>query len=161
MIFSNSTKEHQPVKRWHIIVFVLIMVAAVGVKIYTAIWPKAYLNIGGERLKVLVANTEARGIEGWSNKKDMGNYQGMLFIFPERGQHAMVMRAMRFPLDIVWLDGTTVVDIAPNLPPDQARLEAELTPYFARAASNFVVELPAGFAKDHNLKVGDSIKIER
>ena len=71
----------------------------------------------------------------------------------------MVMRDMHFPLDIIWLDGNKIIDIAPNLPPEPGLAEEQLTIYRSRAASTLVLELPAGFMERTSLKIGDVIEI--
>lgn len=146
-------------KKWHLVLLAAIIIAAVGFKIYGSFWTERTIWLGGEKFQVLVADTQSHRAAGWSNRKDMGKYGGMLFVFPARGQHTMVMRKMLFPLDIIWIDGRTIVDMAPNLPPEPWRSEAELTPYFARLPSTLVLEVPAGFIKAHRLKIGDQIEI--
>jgi len=149
--------KSKPLKKWHLIVFASILVIALIFRIYQYVWPKAIVKIGGLEIKVLVANTPGHLFEGWSNKKDMGKYQGMLFVFTDEGEHAMVMRSMEFPLDIVWIDRTKIVEIAPNLQPEPGKTEAELTPYFSSHPSNFVLELPAGFVEKTGVKIGDTV----
>ncbi len=152
-------REKKPFKKWHLILLVIIIVFAMGKKIYDSFWPKATIRIGGQEVWVLVADTYNHRLKGWSDKKDMGKYGGMLFVFPESGQHAMVMRDMRFSLDIVWLDGTKIIDIAPNLLPEPNVPEEKLTIYGARAASTMVLELPAGFMQKTGIKIGDRVEI--
>lgn len=153
-----ATKKTE-IKRWHVVVFCLIIVAAVAYKIYSLQWPTAVIAIDGTPITVLVADTEARQIQGWSDKKDMGKYGGMLFAFGALGQHTMVMRDMEFPLDIVWIAHSHIVDIAPNLPPEWHIPEDQLVQYSARAESSAVLELPAGFAAAHGFKIGDSVTV--
>ncbi len=157
-MFFRKNKS-QELQRWHVYVIVVILIFAFGYKLYQDVWPKAMVQIGGQELRVLVANNPLRRYTGWSNRKSMGNYAGMLFVFPERDQHTMVMRQMRFPLDIVWIDGMTIVDIAQNLQPDLAQSEAQLIPYSARLSSTLVLELPAGFTQKYGVKVGDIVKV--
>lgn len=152
-------REKKPFKTWHLILLVIIVVFAMGKKIYDSFWPKATIRIGGQETRVLVADTPARRLKGWSDRKNMGKYGGMLFIFPEPGRYAMVMRGMRFPLDIVWLDGNKIIDIAPNLSPEPNVPEKKLTIYGARASSTMVLELPAGFRDRTGLKIGDMVEI--
>jgi hypothetical protein len=85
----------------------------------------------------------------------------MLFVFGEKSQHAIVMRDMRFPIDIIWLDGNTVVDMAPNVPTEPGKSEAEFKLYMARLPSTFVLEARAGFVDKYGLRVGDSIFIKK
>ena len=152
-------KEKKPFKKWHLILLVIIIVFAMGKKIYDSFWSKATIRIGGQEVRVLVADTTARRSKGWSDRKNMGRYGGMLFVFPDSGRYAMVMRDMRFPLDIVWLDGNKIVDIAPNLLPEPDVPENKLTVYGARASSTMVLELPAGFAQQFGLKIGDEVRV--
>ncbi|OGH70627.1 MAG: hypothetical protein A2754_03265 [Candidatus Magasanikbacteria bacterium RIFCSPHIGHO2_01_FULL_47_8] len=156
-----TQKENRPVKKWQLLLLAAVMLTAFGVKAYGYVWSKAVVSIGGQEVKVLVADTDARRFKGWSDRKDMGRYGGMLFLFPERAQHTMVMRNMQFPLDIVWLDGNTVVDMAPNVSPEPGRAEEDLTPYFARGPSTKVLELSAGFVKMNGVKVGDVVMIKK
>lgn len=154
-----SATKPKKMKAWHYIFFAIVIIWAIGLKVYIAYWPKTELDINGRMLKVLVADTPDHRFEGWSNKKSMGRYDGMLFVFNERSQHTMVMRDMKFPLDIVWLDGLNIVDMAPNVQPEDNIPEEELTPYFARLSSTMVLELPAGFIGANQLKIGDKIEI--
>jgi len=146
-------------KKWHLILVVAIIVLSIGGRFYAAWWPKGEVKIAGQSVKVLIADTDKHRFRGWSKEKDMGNYGGMLFVYPVTGQHAMVMRDMNFALDIVWLDGLAIVDMAPNLPPEPGYSEAQLTPYFSRLPSNLVLELPAGFIEKNGLKIGDKVEI--
>lgn len=146
-------------KKWHLALLAFIVIFSLGYKAYSTYWPRYDVRLGGAEFRVLVADTQSHRISGWSGRHDMGEYGGMLFVFAESGPHAMVMRDMLFPLDIVWFNGLTIVDMAPNLPPDAAKTEKELTPYFARLPSSLVLELPAGFIRAHGLKIGDRIDV--
>jgi len=154
-------KQPKPFKTWHLVLLILVVVISIGHKIYSSLWPKETVKIGGQEVRVLVADNYQHRLKGWSGRKDMGKYGGMLFVFPDRADHAMVMRDMYFPLDIIWLDGNKVVDIAPNLPPEPGIPEEQLTIYRARAASTMVLELPAGFKERTGLKIGDFIEVHK
>jgi len=144
--------------RWTLIGLFLLM--TVFVKAYTTwYWPKAEIVLGGQTLNVLVAKYPWQWEKGLGDRKALGKYDGMLFLFPKVEQHAMVMRDMRFPLDIVWLSRGTVVDIAPNVPIQPNVPEEELRVYMGRLPSNMVLELPAGKAKEWGLKIGDKLSV--
>jgi uncharacterized membrane protein (UPF0127 family) len=157
-MFKSKTKNRK-IRKWEIVFLLAIIFVALGIKAHSYYWPKAIIKIGGQELKVLVADNSRHMYAGWSNHKNMGKYNGMLFVFVSKSQHTMVMRNMNFPLDIVWIDGKVIVDIAPNLQPDLSTAEAELVPYFARLPSTFVLELPAGFTAKNGVKIGDSVEI--
>jgi uncharacterized membrane protein (UPF0127 family) len=89
----------------------------------------------------------------------MGNHGGMLFKFLNRDRYAMVMRDMEFALDIIWLDDGRIVDMAPNVAPEDGRSEAQLTVYRPRLPATAVLELPAGFIAQKGLKIGDTVDL--
>lgn len=153
-------KEQKPFKTWHLTFLGVVVIIFIANLIYASFWPKTTIKIGGRQVYVLIADSYDHRLKGWSGKKDMGKYGGMLFVFAERGQHGMVMRDMHFPLDIIWLDGYTIVDIAPNVPPEPGVPEEQLTIYQARAPSTAVLELPAGFRDQTGLKIGDTVEVK-
>ncbi len=154
-----ETSEKTPIKksRWKAYTMLAIVLFALGLQIYNSLWPKADVFFGSSKLHVLVANTVEHRYVGWNNKKDMGKYDGMLFIFPDQGQHVMTMRKTVFPVDIIWLRNNTIADIAPNVQPEPNKADRNLNPYFSRSNSNAVLEVPAGFAQKQGLKIGDAV----
>ncbi|MDD2757920.1 MAG: DUF192 domain-containing protein [Patescibacteria group bacterium] len=156
MFFAKGKQE---VKNWHWYLLIAIVIFFAILKITDIFyWPKAEIKIGGAVIKVLVADRPTHWNKGWSDVANMGDYQGMFFKFVGKGQHVMVMRDMNFALDIIWLDGGTIVDMAPNLPPEKGVLEGDLTRYSARLPSTAVLELPAGFIASQGLKIGDKVE---
>ncbi len=127
---------------------------------YDYYWPKAEVVIGGYTLNVLVADNMKHWQKGLGGRKDLGKYDGMIFLFPTTEQHVFVMRDMQFPIDIIWIKGNEIVDMAPSVPLDPAQTEAELTPYAARDVSSSVLELPAGKVVDWGLKIGDKVQVK-
>ncbi|PIT87346.1 MAG: hypothetical protein COU31_03280 [Candidatus Magasanikbacteria bacterium CG10_big_fil_rev_8_21_14_0_10_40_10] len=154
-------KKNKSFKKIHLALLCLMLLFALSIKVYSYYWPKALVQINDQTLRVLVADTARHQFTGLSNRSGLGKFDGMLFIFDSSARHTMVMRDMKFSLDIIWLDNYKVVDIAPNLLPQPNKTEAQLTKYSARALSNMVLELPAGSAQKYGLKIGDIIKISR
>ncbi len=152
-------KEKKPFKTWHSVVLLSLVVISIGHRIYGAMWTKATVAIGGQELSVLVADTPKHRFKGLSDKKNMGKYDGMLFVFPMSDRYGMVMRDMHFPLDIIWLYDNVIVDIAPNLPPQPGVPEDQLVVYKPRAEATLVLEVPAGFMERTGVKIGDKMEI--
>lgn len=143
----------------NLIIIGFIIVAMLSIKLYSLYWPKTEIILGPARLKVLVANNYKHWQKGLGGRRELKDYDGMLFLFPETTQHTMVMRDMQFSIDIIWIAKGKVVDIAPNVLPETGKNDAELTPYFARQDSSMVLEAPAGLVEKIGLKIGDELKL--
>lgn len=154
-----SKKPVQPVKSWQLIFLGIVIVSSIALSLYYRHWPKIKIQINNQTYSVLLANNIRHHFIGLSGRKDLGKYDGMLFVFASRTQHTMVMRNMLFPIDIVWLSKGEIVDIAPNVLPEPDKLEANLTPYFARLPSDMVIEFVAGTTAKNGLKIGDKLEI--
>jgi uncharacterized membrane protein (UPF0127 family) len=77
----------------------------------------------------------------------------MLFDFGANGEWRMVMRKMRFPIDMVWVaQDKKIVHIEHNATPAEY---PEV--YKSETPAYYVVELPSGTMKRLNVQVGDSI----
>ena len=55
MLFRKE--KNNELKKWHVIVLGIVVVFAVGVRIYNARWGSATVSIGGQTLSVRVADT--------------------------------------------------------------------------------------------------------
>lgn len=145
----------------HIIFLTAFLGSAIGLRIFQARAPAdaTEMTLAGKRLQVLVADTSLARHKGLGGREALAPYDGMLFLFsgaPTR--HGIVMRDMQFSIDVVWFNDGVVVDIAPSLPIEPGAGEAELTPYYPRDKTNAVLELPAGWAAEHGLKIGDKLE---
>lgn len=101
--------------------------------------------------------TQKRGLSG---RESLPDGTGMAFLFSAPAKHAIWMKDMRFAIDIVWVRSGKIVDIAPNVQPP-ATPDEPLQTYLPRLESDTVIELPAGFAAEHGLKIGDPVEITR
>lgn len=148
-------RKNKKFKKSYTILLIAFLVCLVGLKIWQYHWPEAVIELKGEKLTVLVAKTPYHWYRGLGKRETLGEYGGMLFLHPTMSEHGIVMRDMKFPIDIVWLDHGEVVDFAPNVPLEPEASEAELIRYFPRKPVNLVLELPAGWTLEHDLKIGD------
>ncbi len=180
MLFQK--KQNKKIKKWEVVVLLVLVTVGIAFKIYQNHYPKNKILLGDDILNVLVSDTESHRFKGLSDREDLSDYDGMLFLFNNTSQHAMVMRKMNFPIDIVWIkiivkDGDDcelskfslrkfasgiymgctgeIIDIAPNVQTEPDKQEMQLNPYFSRESSNVVLELPAGFALENGLRIGD------
>jgi uncharacterized membrane protein (UPF0127 family) len=80
----------------------------------------------------------------------------MLFLFPESDVYPFWMQDMRFPLDIIWMQDGTVVDLTTLPAPTSSTDIPRAVP---RAEANGVLEIPAGAAKDIGISIGTQIDV--
>ncbi len=142
------------------IAVLLVFLAALAVlKILEFHFPKAIIEVDGQRLEVLVAKTQKHAFRGLGRRDSLEPYDGMLFVFPELRRPGIVMRDMRFPIDIIWLKNGVIVDIAPNVPLEPGVKEEDLRVYFPRDTANAVLEMPAGEAMKRGFAIGDTLQL--
>jgi uncharacterized protein len=145
------------IKKWQWLVLVVMVIFAGGLKLYQNHLPTVSIELSQKKLNVLVARTAYEQKKGLGSRESLDPYDGMIFIYSTPVRSVMVMRDMKFSIDIVWFLNGEVVDIAPNLPIEPNASDEELVRYYSRKQANLVLELPAGWTKENNLKIGDKI----
>jgi uncharacterized protein len=117
---------------------------------------KARIVVNGFEVLADVAITDEDQIKGLSIKDQMNENEGMLFVYDEPSQQSFWMKDMKFPIDIIWLNGTgSVIHIEENLRPCVSSLEC---PTFSPSENaQYVLETVAGFVQKHHLKIGTDV----
>lgn len=110
------------------------------------------------RVSAEVAATEAEREQGLMNRRSLKPDAGMLFVFDRPGPYEFWMKNTLIPLDMLWLDKTgKVVSLSADVPP----CTADPCPtYPPTAPADYVLEVAAGYAKTHGLKVGDALTLK-
>ncbi len=144
-------------ERFYSVIFIIIFAAAGFLKAGQYVEEHGSVIIDDIKVKVEIADEPLEMSEGLSNRKSLDKNHGMLFVFSTPGQPAFWMKDMEFSIDIIWIKDDTIVDIAPNLPVVAAEF---LSTYSPREPANYVLEVNAGFAAEHGIKVGDRVKIK-
>lgn len=112
------------------------------------------VNIGDGIFTLRVAQTDAARERGLGGVPALARDAGMLFIFPKDDFHAIWMKDMLIPIDIMWLSaGLEVIDAKENVSPDT--FPVIFTP---KVPARFVVELSAGSLKAFGARVGSRAK---
>lgn len=151
-------EEKKPIKKigkWSVVVFFGAALFLFGWN--RLHWPKATLDVNGQTIRVLVAKSVYQQYRGLGKRDSIEPYQGMIFPFLLYGRQGIVMRDMRFPIDIIWLRDGVVVDLAQNVPLESVAHEGEYTIYRPRADANAVVELSAGKSAELEIEIGTKI----
>lgn len=123
--------------------------------------PAATARINNQTYYIYVARTEEEKQRGLSGRESLPTDEGMLFIFDTRDRHSFWMKEMNFPIDIIFIDGDTIVSISENAqPPADNADTGDLQVYSPTEPADKALEVNAGLAKKHNLKPGDKVQIK-
>ncbi|MGE0793329.1 MAG: DUF192 domain-containing protein [Candidatus Woesearchaeota archaeon] len=103
--------------------------------------------------KIFIQNnifTQATGLMFRKNMKDFA----MIFPFKQYRKIGITMHFVFFPIDAIFLDNKgSIVDLKENLKP--------FLTYWSKIKSSCLIELPKGYIKKFNLKVGSKLKWDK
>lgn len=112
----------------------------------------------GESITVNVelAKTELERRLGLSNRRYLGSYDGMWFMFESDVKNTFWMKDCLIPLDIIFVDSSGfIIDIKDNNEPCSENYCPSISP---SSSYRNVLEVNANFASSNGIKVGHSIK---
>lgn len=141
-----------------IAVIIATLLFAGGLRIQQAlalrkvVW--ADLAMRGQTFRVEVADSDAKREKGLGDRDSLPADHGMYFPFPAAQYWVFWMKGMRFPIDIVWIQGGKVVDISREVPVDAS---LPLKTYSPVDPADAVLELNAGTARQIGLQKGDEV----
>jgi hypothetical protein len=110
-------------------------------------------------VRVEIAADDENRAQGLMFRDQLRPGTGMLFLFPQDGEYAFWMKNTKIPLDMIWIDSTRrIAAIAHDVPPCYID---DCPSYPPGATARYVLEVAAGVAKQHGLKVGDVLQFEQ
>lgn len=110
----------------------------------------------GVCVKSEVADSPRERARGLMFRDNLGENNGMIFMFDSSEKHAFWMKNTLIPLDIIWLDeNLKVVDITTMTPCKKDPCVS----YYPKENSLFVLEVNSGFAQEKGIEVGDTAKL--
>lgn len=151
MVLANYTK-------WFIIIGLFLVIVFVLVFSYSSVFNQSLLDtliINDSVLKVEQAASPISQYLGLSNRASLCSDCAMLFTFSNSQERTFVMRDMLFPLDIIFINQGKIVKIFENLPPEGHEPKVK---YSSGQPADSVLEVNAGYARQHNFKIGDELK---
>ena len=142
-----------------IIIALVILVGSFTVWFYVMHPLVTTVTVGNTVFTVDVAVTARDKELGLGYRDSLRPDHGMLFVYTNKERYPFWMRNMRFPIDIIWIDGRTVVDITTNVPPSN-KLVNLLPIYHPKVPVDHVLELTAWTAERIGIRIGDTITIK-
>jgi uncharacterized protein len=112
----------------------------------------------GAKVRAEVMSHPEDMMRGMMFRKSLAEKRGMIFLHGEAGLYPYWMYQVEIPLDIIWMDQNgRVVEISPDTPP--CKTEASKCPqHGGTKMASMILELNAGAAEKHNIRVGSRIR---
>ena len=118
-----------------------------------------WVEVGGQRYEVEIADSDASRAQGLMFRDKMADGHGMLFIHDYEEPQAYWMKNTRIPLDILYFDtGRKLVSQQRDVPPCSAGDACPVYP--SNAPARYVLELNAGQAARLKLQDGSEIRFD-
>jgi hypothetical protein len=116
------------------------------------------LKIGLSEVMVEVRRTEVEQALGLSWRKNMGENEGMVFLYSTPQKVLDWMKGMQFPLDLVFASDGKVVELISRVtePTENDPVIRTISP---KIPVDMVIEVNAGWVESHQIKVGDEVKL--
>lgn len=105
-----------------------------------------------------VADNETERKNGLMNRTELGEHEGMLFIFPKEGQRAFWMKNTYIPLDMIFLNSEKEILNIKTARPQPNTSDDNLDSYRSEGPAKYVIEVNAGFADNYSVEKGDKVK---
>lgn len=119
------------------------------------------VTIKGETFNLELALDNDTRIQGLSDRAEIAEDGGMLFVFPEEERRAFVMRRCLVPIDLAYLDaqGVVIWMHAMQIEPDPDAPDNQLKLYNSHHPTRFAIELREGSLRRLGLHQGDQIEL--
>jgi uncharacterized protein len=120
--------------------------------------PRVHLTAADGRehaVVVEVVRTEAEVQRGLMYRRHLAPDHGMLFLMPEERVHTFWMKNTYLPLDMIFIGrDLSVVGIVEDVPPQTLDLR------YVDAPSRYVLEVNAGWSRQHGVAAGARVRFE-
>lgn len=150
----NAIKNWFDSAKLLVLAFVLAAPLVIGFGLINLSDHKAVV-INGQTICVEVVRSNQDKTKGLSGREELAEDAGMLFVYGQAGEYGFWMRDMNFAIDIIWIDSDRrVVDITSDVDPDTY-------PEVFRSdePAQYILEVNAGYARQHNIEVGQNVKL--
>ena len=144
---------------------VIFVVIATIIFVYRVYWPEIRDFIFGEQpstmyirsvpVSVTIADEPHEQEQGLSGVRELGEFEGKLFVFNKEGYYSMWMKDMYIPIDIIWINNDLkVVHIEKNVTP-----KTYPKTFTSDEPARFVLEVNAFFVESERIQKGDDVII--
>jgi len=119
----------------------------------------ANVVVGDTNVTVEISDTPELRERGLSYHAELSLNSGMLFVYTDSGRRIYWMKGMEYCLDIVWINDGVIVGAAESVCPEPGVADADLGRYGSPSPVQYVLELPAGWLREHGYTTGTPVTI--
>lgn len=113
------------------------------------------VKIGNISLRVEIAETPEARTQGLSGRDELPDSLGLLFVFPEADYHAMWMKDMYFPIDIIWIsEDFRIVSVNNNVSPDTYPRT-----FRPKEPARYAIETNSLFLETFGVRAGQTVEL--
>lgn len=111
------------------------------------------LTVNNTEIAIEFATSSQEKSRGLCCRDTLPENQGMLFVYDRPGDYGFWMKDTRIPLDMYWINQEKeIVHIEHSVVPSSYPKS-----YRSPKPAQYILETNAGFAKQHNIQVGDPV----
>jgi uncharacterized membrane protein (UPF0127 family) len=116
--------------------------------------------VGDATVEAEIADDDSERARGLGGRDRLAPDAGMYFVLTDSSPRIW-MKGMRFPLDLVWINGGRVVQVTPRVPDEPPGTpDAQLPIYSPTRPANRVLEVNAGWVERNGVRRGDTVRLE-
>ncbi len=158
-LFCNKPDINNAVMKKLIVVAGIFAIGVFSLWYYTRHPLVTTVTVRNTSFAVDVAVTRKEKEVGLGFRDSLAPDRGMLFVYDHKEVFPFWMKNMRFPIDIIWIDDRTIVDISKNVPVSDKPV-GELPIYHPIVPVDKVLEVNAGVTDTYNIAIGDKVVIK-
>ncbi len=114
------------------------------------------ISLGDKEIIAEIVDTPKERIRGLSGRKNLGENEGMIFVFSDQDYREFWMKDMNFSIDIFFVDkNNKIIDVLINISPDTFPAK-----FKSRSPAKYAIETKNGSIKEPKLLLGSYIFIE-
>ncbi len=118
--------------------------------------PTTTVKINSTIVTAEIADDDRERTIGLMNRTSLAENAGMIFIFDDEKHRSFWMKNTLIPLDMIFISANgAIVDITTMQPCKSFFCES----YRSKLPAKYVLEVNAGFAEGHGVKVGDRVEL--
>lgn len=117
------------------------------------------IKVDSKKIKVEIAETRDQLVHGLMFRTELGQNEGMLFIFKTLKVHDFTMKNTFIDLSIGFFDQNfKLVDIQ-DMKASRTLVQKSFATYISAVPAQYALEMRRGWFKDNNIKLGSKLEL--